>query len=287
MGRGDVSGIGWEEPTAGRAGRGLTLPRPTWGWAWWVAPVIVSGWLATGPGAFAHRAHLLLGGLCAQTPGHTFGLGDRALPFDARMTGIYLGALLGFVALVAAGRTRAARPPAVVTWAILTGLVGAMGVDGTNSLLADLGVWHPYAPDNWLRVVTGTGAGVALAVVVSFLVAATVWSPAAVEARSLASARDVVGLVLAGLVVIPPVALAPGWAFVPVSLLLIAGATVTIGGLVLVSGLIVTRREGTFGSAAQLRPWWGRVATGAVTVIVVLAGLRSAAEMVLGPGQHP
>ena len=263
------------------------MPRPGWAWAWWVLPATVAGWLAAGPGAFAHRAHLLLGGLCAQTPDHTFVLGGQALPFDARMTGIYLGALLGFVALAAAGRIRAVRPPSIPAWAVLAGLVGAMGVDGTNSLLLDLGLWHPYPPDNGLRVVTGTGAGVALAITVGFLVAATVWSPGATVPRRLVSARDVVGVVVAGLVLIPPVALAPGWAFVPVTLLLIAGVIATVGGLVLVSGLIVTGREGTFGLTGQLRPWWGRVATGAVVAIVALAALRVTAEMVLGAGHQP
>ena len=281
-----MASVGRAEMWGARGSRFQRRPRPGVSWAWWMLPVAIGGWLAVGPGAFAHRAHLLLGGLCAQTPGHTFVLGDQPLPFDARMTGIYLGALLGFFALLVAGRARAARPPAIATWAILAGLVGAMGIDGTNSLLLDLGMWHPYAPENWLRVVTGTGAGVALAVVISFLAAATVWSPDAVEARPLVSARETIGLVAVGLVLVPPVAWAPGWVFVPVTLLLMAGATLTVGGMVLVSGLIVTRQEGTFGSAAQLRPWWGRVATGALVAIVALASLRAMAETVLGPAQY-
>jgi len=249
-------------------------------------PGAVVGWLAAGPDGFGHRAHLLLGGLCAQAPGHTFVLGGQSLPFDARMTGIYLGALIGLVALAVSGRTRAARPPGFVTWGVLAAMVGALGIDGTNSLLVDLGLWHPYAPSNGLRVTTGAMAGVALAVTIGYLLAETVWARGAMAPFRLVSTREVAGLTAVALPLAALVPLAPGWAFVPICALLIAGSTVTVGGLVLVSGLIATGREGTFGSARQLRPWWGSVATGAMTAIVALAVIRVVAETLLGPANY-
>ena len=44
------------------------------------------------PGDMAHKAHLVLQGVCAQRPSHSFLLSGHPLPVDARMTGIYLGA---------------------------------------------------------------------------------------------------------------------------------------------------------------------------------------------------
>ena len=127
------------------------------------------------PWSVQHKMHLALHGLCAQRPSHTLHFGDRGLPYDARMTGIYLGALVTIGVLVAARAHRNARTPTWTRLLILGLLSGVMAADGFNSLLEDLKLWHPYTTPNWLRLVTGMGAGIVLGFALVFLIGITLW----------------------------------------------------------------------------------------------------------------
>lgn len=120
------------------------------------------------PGNFVQKAYLALHGLCAQEPRHTLALGGTLLPFDARMTGLYLGAVIaGLLPLFGRWRgTRLAWP----WWSLLAAGVVVMGLDGLNSLRVDLGWSGWWAPTNTLRLVTGYLAGLSLGVALVWLV---------------------------------------------------------------------------------------------------------------------
>ena len=121
------------------------------------------------------KSHAFLHGLCAQTPSHSFVIGGKTLPFDARMTGIYLGFLIGFAALVRQGRHRSAGLPTLGSGLALLLFVGLMAVDGFNSLFTDIGQYAFYEPDNRYRIVTGFGAGLGLATVLAMLIGMSLW----------------------------------------------------------------------------------------------------------------
>ena len=136
-----------------------------------VAYVVALAALIFLPGAtFIDRLRALDGGICAQLPTHSFFPDGQQLPLCARNTGIYMGFALGFLTLLGAGRMRAAQLPRLPVALTLVGLVGLMAVDGFNSLFLDLGLPHLYQPNNWLRLLTGLGAGVAM---VSFITPVT------------------------------------------------------------------------------------------------------------------
>jgi uncharacterized membrane protein len=139
-----------------------------------VALAALTGFLAA-PWPFAEKAHAVLHGLCAQTPSHTILLGGQPLPFDARMTGIYSGLAVVMAVTGLRTRFRAAGIPAWPVLATLALLVVIMAVDGFNSLFLDLGMRHLYEPQNWLRLITGAGAGAALGATMLYLLGATVW----------------------------------------------------------------------------------------------------------------
>ncbi len=128
------------------------------------------------PGTIGSKAHVALHGICAQRPSHSFWLGTTALPLDARMTGIYLASATTIVWLAAIGRLRAARLPSHRVLATLVLFVTAMGVDGTNGLLADLGAWHLYVPTNLTRLITGILAGTSLGVGLAHIFALSMWA---------------------------------------------------------------------------------------------------------------
>ena len=222
--------------------------------------------LALLPGGFAEKSKLLLHGLCAQTPGHTFSLGGQPLPFDARMTGIYTGVLgtAGYLAL--RGRLLAQQLPNKVTLAVLGLFVAAMGADGFNSLLTDLNLWHPWTTTNATRIITGYLAGVTITIAIVWLVSGTVFQVAD-RRRVMDSWRDlalsIAPLGLVGLVLW----FAPGWLFVPFSTLLVVSAWIVLGTLALVTVLLISRFDERIVQRSQLH------LPGAVGLVLGLAAM--------------
>ena len=218
-------------------------------------PLVVLAALAAflaAPWSFEHKAHAALHGLCAQRPSHSLRLGDRTLPFDARMTGIYGGCLVAAGYLAARGRLRAFRLPPLPVLITLGLFVGAMAVDGFNSLFVDLGLWHPYPPDNRLRLASGLLTGTALAAILCFVLGTTLWRDGDRDQAPVNLVREL--LVISALQV--PFALAAlsgaGALYVPLATLLLVAATAVVAALMLVAVVLLRRADGTFGSAGEL-----------------------------------
>jgi uncharacterized membrane protein len=137
-------------------------------------------WLLNTPEGVLGKADAIGYALCHRIDSHSLHLGgvfgDRPLPLCARCTGIYLGALLGMVTMAAMGRSRAGGLPRRPVLLALIGFVGVMGIDGVNSYLTFFpGLPHLYEPQNWLRVVTGTLNGLALAGLIYPILNQTLW----------------------------------------------------------------------------------------------------------------
>ena len=238
----------------------------------WLWPAIVLiGLLAlvAFPGGFVEKSRLLMHGLCAQTPTHTYSLGGNPLPFDARMTGIYSGALVTLIYLAARGRLLAGQVPSTRFVAFLSFLVVAMAADGFNSLFTDLGWWHPWESSNPLRLITGYGMGVAIAVALVWLGAGTIFQLAERQ-PSVDSWR---GLALC-LLPLPLILLAfvseAGWLHIPVSLMLMLSAWIVLGTLALVTLLLATRYDERIMRPGQLHV---PGAVGLVLGLVAIVGL--------------
>ncbi len=233
------------------------------------------------PGSYASTSHMVLHGLCAQTPSHTFSIGDKPLPFDARMTGIYGGFLAGMIAIAARGRFfRYGNPPKSVI-AVLAAFVLAMAVDGFNSLLTDLGMWHPYAPANVLRVVTGYVSGIALAVALGWLLASSVWNLSR-PSPGVASLRD---LWLPVLMLLPYLSLilwGPALLHLPLSVALVAAAWIMLSMLMLVIVLMAFRIDDRVRTVRHLHVPVAVAALLGVTVMLALAGVRFWLEHTFG-----
>lgn len=264
---------------SGSIGKSLGLAKAYWLWAG-VALVASVAFFAS-PGSYEGTSYAILHGLCAQTPSHTIKFGDSPLPFDARMTGIYSGFLVTLGSIFVRGALfRYGNPPKWIV-ATLAALVLAMAVDGFNSLLTDLGVWHPYVSGNAMRVLTGYGAGSALAVALGWLVASSAWnlgSPDVAVGRREDLLIPVGGLLCFGSVL----AWSPGWLHFPVSLTLVVSAWLTVTLLMLVIVLLGLRLDARVRSFGELHVPVAISALLALSVMIGLASARFWAERTFG-----
>jgi uncharacterized membrane protein len=127
------------------------------------------------PGSIEDKSIAILHGLCSQRPSHSFWIGDQRLPFDARMTGIYGGFLISQFYLLSRQRLRVSGIPSLAIVVALGLFVVAMGLDGLNSLIDDMGRPTLYEPSNLIRYSTGALTGTTLGVVLWLLGSQVLW----------------------------------------------------------------------------------------------------------------
>ncbi|MFL5760857.1 MAG: DUF2085 domain-containing protein [Thermomicrobiales bacterium] len=235
------------------------------------------------PWPFAHKAHVVLHGLCAQRPSHTLFLGGQPLPFDARMTGIYGGFLAAGLYFVARGRYRASRIPSIPTIILLGLSVSALAIDGTNSLLLDMLLWHPYEPDNRLRLLTGLLTGIALAAVVTFLLASTLWRSPRNDVRVVSGPGDFAWLLLIQAPFAAACLTERGEFFVPLTMSLVLAAVLALTSLMMATLALFRRQDGTFSTVHDLHnvAFWALLV--AVAIMAFFSGGRFLLEHYLGP----
>lgn len=243
--------------------------------------LLILGFLAA-PWSLEHKTHMALHGLCAQRPSHSYWVGDTRLPLDARMMGIYGGFLAAAIVLVATGGYRRSRGVSAV-WAVgLAALVGAMAVDGLNSLLLDMRLWHPYEPSNTLRVVTGAGTGLALAIALAHLSAITLWRTTDRSRFVVASRRELVVLAVAPAPSLLLVTSAPGWLFGPIAILLILAALAVLASLAMICIVLLRRLDYAFTSPGQLQAVMVQALLVGVAAMASLSAGRMVVERLLG-----
>ena len=244
--------------------------------------VILGATFLLAPGSIALKTHMALHGLCAQRPSHSLLIGGTALPMDARMTGIYIGAAVAVGCLIAYGRLRAARTPSRAVVVLLALFVVALAVDGFNALLVDLGATHPYEPSNELRLATGILAGTALGVVLGHLFAASMWAQPDRRRSVVASPFEPLAPVgiSAAIGALAAADLAILYAPLAVGLLLAAIGVFSLLGIIIVA--LVSDRGWSHRSFNDLVPLAMAGFAAAVLIVGGLAWFRFMAEKFLG-----
>lgn len=181
--------------------------------------------------------------VCHRLTAHSFVFEGRQMPLCARCTGMYLGIALAFSVLLLAGRWRWTEMPSL---SILLGfgvLVGLMGIDGLNSyshFFPDAP--HLYQPQNWLRLTTGMGVGLAMGSVAFPALAQTLWAHQ-VRRASIENWRELLGLmVLAALLILLVLSNQSVLLYV-LSLVSAAGVVAILTTLNTIMVLLILRRE--------------------------------------------
>jgi uncharacterized membrane protein len=182
--------------------------------------------------------------VCHRIESHSFTIAGRQLPLCARCTGIFVGAALTLAVLAVRGRGRSSRLPGRGLLAVLLGFSALMAVDGLNSYAGFFPGLLPqaYAPQNWLRLLTGTLHGIALAALVVPLFGAAFWREPRPEA-SVGGAGELGALLLAGALLVALTLSGSPALLVPLALLSAAGvlALLTLVNTTLL--LVLFRRE--------------------------------------------
>jgi uncharacterized membrane protein len=205
------------------------------------------------PGSLSEKYLLICSGSCAQRPAHTYYLGNQKLPVEARMVGIFCGFLLTWIFLWFIGRTRAGK---LSKWDInlLLGLmVLSMVLDGLNATLYDFGWFHPYQPQNWLRLLTGTMSGIGLAGLIYPLYNFAIWK-FPWETAPFQKWVEFGALLILGATLMVLVMSGWDWLFLPLATLTVLGGLWMMSVFNLLIYVVLARRENLYRDSWDVLP---------------------------------
>lgn len=159
----------------------------------WLVPIaaviVFAVWFYIAPPGLLGKADAVGYAICHRIDERSFHIGDRQLPLCARCTGEFYSAAIAllFFAIVSPKRTGM---PGWKLGAPLIVFFLAFGIDGSNSYLYLLKSTAPgaldnipnlYIPNNTLRLLTGSGMGIALASILYPAFNQSVWKDAVQE----------------------------------------------------------------------------------------------------------
>jgi uncharacterized membrane protein len=202
--------------------------------------ILLGWWVYTPPGLLG-KADAVGYAVCHRIASRSFWIGDRQTPLCARCSGMYLGALLGIGYLTRYGK-RAGMPTLKVSF-VLGAFLLAFAIDGGNSYLHFFpNAPELYQPQNWLRLITGTGVGLGIAAVLVPVFNQVVWQTFD-NRSSLNGWREL--LPLLGLAVIVDLAVLSNNPLIlyPLALLSASGIVLILAMVYTIVWLMLTKKE--------------------------------------------
>jgi uncharacterized membrane protein len=215
--------------------------------------VVFIGWQLS-PAGLLGKADAIGYAVCHRIDSRSYHIGVRELPLCARCTGTFLAAILGAAFLVAIGRGRSATwPPAWIAGLLAISII-PWGLDGLNSYLTFFPqIPHLYAPQNWLRLTTGTYLGLAVSALFLPAINQSLWKnpqPAPV----LANTREFLAYLLLCPIIIVAVSTENPIVIYPLAILSSLGVLYLLTGVYSAGLLMIFRIEGRFSSWGEVWP---------------------------------
>jgi uncharacterized membrane protein len=213
--------------------------------------LLIIGWLLSTPPGLLGKADAIGYAVCHRIEARSFHIGARQLALCSRCTGMYLGAMLGLAYQSVVARRRSGSPDKRL-WPILVFLVLTFGIDGINSYLHFFpGAPTLYEPQNWSRLVTGTGMGLAIAIVLYPAFNQAVWKKR--DARqAIDSLRSVAILLGLGLALDLIVLTENPMFLYPLSLVSAAGVVILLTMVYSMVWLMLMRTENRYQHLSQM-----------------------------------
>ncbi len=156
---------------------GITQKIGSGKWALLILAVgfLLVGWTLNVPSGLLGKADAVGYAVCHRIEVRSFHLGERQIPLCARCSGMYLGAMSGLIFQAVVYKMRGGMPGRSV-WIVFGLFILAFGADGLNSYLSFFpGAPTLYEPQNWLRLVTGSGMGLVISGVIFPAFNQTAW----------------------------------------------------------------------------------------------------------------
>ncbi len=232
---------------------------PIYYWRWLVVlllAILLAVWMSITPEGLFGKADAVGYAVCHRIDLRSFHMGDRQLPLCARCTGQYLGALTGLAFQAIIGQRRVGFPPKRVI-AVLILMAAFYGLDGVNSYfhLPPFEAAFPkmhllYEPNNVLRLLTGTGMGLVISVVLFPAFTSTLYqrydrSPALPDLKSL------LGMFVSAMIVSGLALLNIDWVLLPLALISSAGVLVLLGMIYTIVILMILRLDNHYDRLSQ------------------------------------
>jgi uncharacterized membrane protein len=154
--------------------------------SWLVPPAALaalSAFLYISPEGFFGKLDAVGYAVCHRIASRSFHIHEHQLPLCARCTGEFMAAALTLICQMAFRGKRSSLPSRPMV-AVLVLFAAAFIIDGSNSYLyllkqtseaAFAGIPNLYIPNNTLRLLTGSGMGIALAAVLFPIINQTLW----------------------------------------------------------------------------------------------------------------
>jgi uncharacterized membrane protein len=239
------------------------------------ALLVFTGWLLVTPPGILGKADAVGCAVCHRIEARSFHIGERQFPLCARCSGTFMGVVTALLYQTAVGRRRTGTPP----WKVIVPfilLIVAFAIDGSNSYLYLIKETYPgafsripnlYIPQNWLRLLTGSGMGLGLAATIYPVFNQTVWRkvdprPALSNLWHLVILLGIMLLVDLGIMTGSPIIL------YPVALISTVGVLVPLTMIYTIIWILIMQQENIFETLHQL--WLPITAGFTLTLIMVL-----------------
>ena len=243
----------------------------------WFVPlaalVVLAGFVFITPPGLLGKADGIGYAVCHRIDVRSFHLHDRQLPLCARCTGEFNAAAITMILLGYVSRKRSSMPGKGIL-ALLVVFFLAFGIDGSNSYLYLLKQTYDgflpqipniYIPNNTLRLLTGSGMGIAMASVLFPVVNQTLWRDA--DDRPVLTWKEFGGLL--GIVLVVDFAILSEQPIVlyPIAFLSVLGVVALLSMVFSIVWIIIMRQENTFETLKQL--WMPALAGLTLTFLMI------------------
>jgi uncharacterized membrane protein len=224
-----------------------------------IAAILVFAiWFSFTPPGLLGKADAIGYAICHRIDERSFQIGDRQLPLCARCTGEFYAAGISLVFLTLVSPRKSGMPG----WKLgvpLLFFLAAFGIDGTNSFFylfkqtargALDQIPNLYIPNNTLRLLTGSGMGIALASVLYPAFNQSAWKNAD-PARALTWKK--LGILI-GIILLVDLLVLTEYPFVlyPIAILSVLGVLALLIMVFSMVWILIMRQENEFSSLKQM-----------------------------------
>lgn len=244
----------------------------------WLVPLaalaVLAGFLFITPPGLLGKADGIGYAVCHRISERSFQIFGRQLPLCARCTGEFNAAAMTFLFLGFVSRKRSGMPPKGIL-GVLALFFLAFAIDGSNSYLYLLKqtyegflpqVPNIYIPNNTLRLLTGSGMGIAIASVLYPVVNQTLWQDdddrRVLNWKEFAGLLGVIFLVDLGILSEQPVVL------YPIAFLSVLGVLALLTTVFTMVWVIIMRQENAF---TRLKQMWMPFTAGFTLALLMIS----------------